>query len=56
MAPSPVTQVDCSLAGVAIFARLPKKALERVQQSCSWRRYEPAESIVGYLDSSDEVS
>jgi CRP-like cAMP-binding protein len=34
---------------------LSPKALERVQQSCSWRRYRAGESIVSYLDSSDEV-
>jgi CRP/FNR family transcriptional regulator, cyclic AMP receptor protein len=55
MARSHVRQTDCSLAGVAIFAGLPEKALERVQQHCSWRSYEPGESIVGYLDSSDDV-
>src|SRR6476646_709939 len=55
MARSPVTQADCSLGGVTIFADLPGKALERVQQCCSWRRYQPGESIVGYLDSSDDV-
>jgi CRP/FNR family transcriptional regulator, cyclic AMP receptor protein len=55
MALSPVTQADWCLAGVTIFAGLPGKTLERVQQRCSWRRYEPAEVIVDYLDSSDEV-
>ncbi len=55
MARSPVTQADCSLGGVTIFADLPGKALERVQQCCSWRRYQPGEPIVDYLDSSDDV-
>jgi CRP/FNR family cyclic AMP-dependent transcriptional regulator len=55
MARSPVTQADCSLAGITIFVGLPRQALKRVQQRCSWRRYEPGESIVGYLDSSDDV-
>ena len=54
MARSPVTQANWSLAGITIFADLSGKALERVQQCCSWRRYQPGESIVGYLDSSDE--
>jgi len=44
-----------TLAGIAIFAGLPSQALERVHQLCSWRRYEPAEPIVDYLDASDEV-
>src|SRR6476660_7213332 len=55
MARSPVTQANWSLAGITIFADLPGKALERVQQCCSWRPYQPGESIVGYLDSSDDV-
>ena len=44
-----------TLAGIAIFAGLPSQALERVHQLCSWRRYEPGEPIVDYLDASDEV-
>ncbi len=44
-----------TLAGIAIFAGLPSEALERIHQRCSWRRYEPGEPIVGYLDASDEV-
>jgi len=44
-----------TLAGIAIFAGLPSQALERVHQRCSWRRYEPGEPIVDYLDASDEV-
>jgi len=55
MARSPVTQADWSLAGVTIFAGLSKKALERVQQDCSWHRFPAGESIVSYLDTSDDV-
>ena len=44
-----------SLAGIAIFARLPSQVLERVQQRCSWRRYKAGEPIVDYLDASDDV-
>jgi len=44
-----------TLAGVAIFAGLPAQVLERVHKHCAWRRYEPGESIVDYLDSTDEV-
>jgi CRP/FNR family transcriptional regulator, cyclic AMP receptor protein len=54
MARSQVTQAR-SLAGVTIFSRLSPDALERVEQHCTWRRYQPGESVVGYLDSSDEV-
>jgi len=55
MAQSTATQADCSLAGVTILAGLSPAALERVQQRCLWRRYQPGESIVDYLDASDEV-
>jgi CRP/FNR family transcriptional regulator, cyclic AMP receptor protein len=44
-----------SLAGITILSRLSPDALQRVEQNCTWRRYQPGESIVGYLDSSDEV-
>jgi CRP/FNR family transcriptional regulator, cyclic AMP receptor protein len=44
-----------SLEGIGIFAGLSAKALERIQRSCSWRRYKPKESIVDYLDASDDV-
>jgi len=44
-----------TLAGVAIFAALTADALEAVHGRCSWRRYEPGEPIVGYLDASDDV-
>jgi CRP/FNR family cyclic AMP-dependent transcriptional regulator len=55
MARSPVTQADCSLAGISILSGLSPNALEHIQQRCSWRRYRPGESIVSYLDASDEV-
>jgi len=44
-----------SLAGIVIFAGLRPAALERIRRGCSWRRYERGESIVDYLDTSDEV-
>jgi CRP/FNR family cyclic AMP-dependent transcriptional regulator len=44
-----------SLKGIAIFAGLSAKALERIQRRCSWRRYERGELIVNYLDPSDDV-
>ena len=52
---SQVTQADCSLAAVTILSGLSPEVLERVQQRCTWRRYRPLESIVSYLDSSDDV-
>jgi len=55
MARSPVTHADWSLAGVTIFADLPTKALDRVQQCCSSRSFQSGDLIVGYLDTSDDV-
>jgi CRP/FNR family transcriptional regulator, cyclic AMP receptor protein len=55
MARSHVTQPHYSLAGVAIFARLPREALDRIERRCAWRRYERGTPIVDYLDASDDV-
>ena len=55
MARSTVTKAKSSLAGVAILARLSPDALDNVQQRCAFRRYEPGESILDYLDQTDEV-
>jgi CRP/FNR family cyclic AMP-dependent transcriptional regulator len=44
-----------SLARITAFAGLPAGSLKRVEQHCSWRRYQPEEPIVSYLDSSDDV-
>jgi hypothetical protein len=44
-----------SLAGIEIFAGLRPAAVERIRRNCSWRRYRPGESIVSYLDTSDDV-
>ncbi|MGI9402897.1 MAG: Crp/Fnr family transcriptional regulator [Hyphomicrobium sp.] len=43
------------LEKLAIFDGLPQEALERVRRRCRWRRYEPGEPIVDYLDASDDV-
>ena len=50
-----IAEPKYTLAGVEIFAGLPTQVLERVHKHCSWRRYEPGEPIVDYLDSTDEV-
>lgn len=55
MAGSEVDKPQYSLWGIAIFAGLPADALERIQRRCGWRRYEPGELIVDYLDGSDDV-
>lgn len=44
-----------SLEKVAVFAGLPADTLTRIQKRCSWRRYEPGEPIVDYLDTSNDV-
>jgi CRP/FNR family transcriptional regulator, cyclic AMP receptor protein len=46
---------EYSPAKIGIFGGLPPDALERIQRRRSWRRYEPGEPIVDYLDSSDNV-
>jgi len=55
MAQSNLEEAHYPLERLAIFADLPQEALERIRRRCRWRRYEPSESIVDYLDSSDEV-
>lgn len=55
MAESQVTQPQYSLEGVALLKGLSSDSLQRIQQGCSWRRYEPGEPIVEYLDRSDDV-
>jgi CRP/FNR family transcriptional regulator, cyclic AMP receptor protein len=44
-----------SLGKVSIFSELPAASLARIQKRCNWRRYEPGESIVDYLDASNDV-
>jgi CRP-like cAMP-binding protein len=55
MAQSQVTKPQYALEGVALLKGLPSESLQHIQQSCSWRRYEPGEPIVEYLDRSDDV-
>jgi len=44
-----------ALRRVPILAELSDGALERVVQSCTWRRYQASEQIVAYQDSSTDV-
>jgi CRP-like cAMP-binding protein len=44
-----------SLDAVAVFKGLPSGALAKIQSRCAWRRYEPRQTIVEYLDSSTDV-
>jgi CRP/FNR family transcriptional regulator, cyclic AMP receptor protein len=55
MARSQTTQGAQSLEKVAVFAGLPPETLARIQKRCTWRRYEPGEPIVDYLDTSNDV-
>ena len=51
MVQSTDTQVERSLAGVKILARVSPDSLDQVQQGCSWQHYGVGELIVDYLDS-----
>jgi CRP-like cAMP-binding protein len=55
MTQSHLIQPQYSLEGVALLKGVPSESLQRVQRSCSWRRYERGEPIVEYLDRSDNV-
>jgi len=49
------TQPHYSLEGLTLLKGLSPESLQRAQQNCNWRRYEPGEPIVEYLDRSDDV-
>lgn len=55
MARSQIEQTEDPLGSVAIFAGLPRAVRERIQQCCTWRRYEPCELIIDYMDASDDA-
>lgn len=55
MVQSSVEESQKHLERLTIFAGLPQEALQRIRRLCRWRRYEPGEPIVDYLDSSDDV-
>ena len=55
MSQSPIARSQQSLAGTPLLAGLPAEALEQIEGRCSWRRYEPGEPIVEYLDRSNDV-
>ena len=54
-APSQFADKQYSLARIAIFAGLPTDGIKRIERRCAWRRYQPGEPIVNYLDASDDV-
>ncbi len=55
MTQSQKTQGAQSLQKVGVFAGIPAETLTRIQKRCGWRRYEPGEPIVDYLDTSNDV-
>ena len=55
MAESQTAQSKRSLAAIPLLAGLSPAGLRDIEQGCSWRRYEPGEPIVEYLDRSDDV-
>lgn len=55
MAESQTVQPQRSLAAIPLLAGLSPARLKDIEQACSWRRYEPGEPIVEYLDRSDDV-
>ena len=52
---SQATELQNTLARVAIFSRLPTHSLKTVRETCSWEHYRPGDPIVDYLDASDDV-
>lgn len=55
MTQSDETQSRRGLERIGLFAGLPASALDRIERNCAWRRYEPGEEILKYLDQSDDV-
>src|SRR5262245_41421813 len=55
MAESQTAQSQRSLAAIPLLAGLSPAGLKDIEQRCSWRRYEPGEPIVEYLDRFDDV-
>ena len=55
MAESQTAQSQRSLAAIPLLAGLSPAGLKDIEQRCSWRRYEPGEPIVEYLDRSNDV-
>jgi len=52
---SRAAQASQSLTNISIFAGLPSNILAPIEKRCRWRNYEPGETIVDYLDASDDV-
>ena len=50
-----ITQPQYSLEETPLLKGLSPASLQQAQETLSWRRYEPGEPIVEYLDRSDDV-
>lgn len=48
------SQLQC-LERNSIFSIMSPQRRSQIERQCCWRRYKPGESIVGYLDTSDDV-
>jgi len=55
MTRSKCKQPNYSLGRIAILATLSKESLGALEQRCAWRNYERGQSIVAYLEASDDV-
>src|SRR5262245_4468309 len=55
MTQTSVARPEHNLEGVTVLEDLDGESLRRVEEICAWRRYEPGEPIVEYLDRSDDV-
>lgn len=55
MTQSDKTQTQYGLEKVGLLAGLPASSLDQIERHCVWRRYEPGQAILNYLDRSDEV-
>jgi CRP-like cAMP-binding protein len=48
-------QPSHSLKSISVFTDLPPATLAQIEKRCRWRRCEAGETIVDYLDESDDV-
>ena len=55
MVQTEITQPQYSLEETPLLKGLSPASLQQAQETLSWRRYEPGEPIVEYLDRSDDV-
>lgn len=55
MAQVQAIQARNSLKGIAVFAGLAPDTIAHIERRCAWKHYVPGESILDYLDASDDV-